>query len=209
MRWLTYASANHALFRGTIARSYVQSLDCPALNGRRNMDDVIAGHQASGEFDARLWRLLCVPPLIAGDDPEPLGVLLLARVPQAQVLELVYLGLTPEARGRRLGDLLVRQAIASVNDSGMARLSLAVDAKNAPALRLYYRHGLIRSGSRLAMMRDLRPPAVAALPMFDAPAASAEPATGSFEEMPYVPATPSRKQIDETDEVDEKRADPQ
>jgi ribosomal protein S18 acetylase RimI-like enzyme len=35
-------------------------------------------------------------------------------------------------------------------------LSLAVDSRNVPALRLYYRHGLRRIGSRTAMVKDLR-----------------------------------------------------
>jgi ribosomal protein S18 acetylase RimI-like enzyme len=38
----------------------------------------------------------------------------------------------------------------------VALLSLAVDARNAPALNLYYRHGLQRVGSKLALMKDLR-----------------------------------------------------
>jgi ribosomal protein S18 acetylase RimI-like enzyme len=35
-------------------------------------------------------------------------------------------------------------------------LSLAVDSKNAPALKLYHRHGLSRICTRLALIRDLR-----------------------------------------------------
>jgi ribosomal protein S18 acetylase RimI-like enzyme len=36
------------------------------------------------------------------------------------------------------------------------RLTLAVDARNIPALKLYYRHGMTRVASKLAFMRDLR-----------------------------------------------------
>jgi len=36
------------------------------------------------------------------------------------------------------------------------RLSLAVDARNVPALKLYYRQGMTRVTSKLAFMRDLR-----------------------------------------------------
>jgi len=35
-------------------------------------------------------------------------------------------------------------------------LTLAVDSRNAPAMKLYFRHGLKRVGSRSAMIRDLR-----------------------------------------------------
>jgi len=38
-------------------------------------------------------------------------------------------------------------------------LSLAVDSRNGPALKLYFRHGLKRVGSRLALLRDLHPAA--------------------------------------------------
>jgi ribosomal protein S18 acetylase RimI-like enzyme len=35
-------------------------------------------------------------------------------------------------------------------------LTLAVDSKNEPALRLYFRHGMQRIAARVAMIRDLR-----------------------------------------------------
>jgi hypothetical protein len=38
----------------------------------------------------------------------------------------------------------------------LPRLCLAVDALNVPALKLYYRQGMQRVGSKLALMRDLR-----------------------------------------------------
>lgn len=156
MRWVQYDSRSHKAFSETIAATYEQSMDCPALNGRRNMEDVMAGHQASGEFVPALWRLLCEDPLPTTTEARPLGVLLLAPIPQASAVELVYLGLIPAARGRRLGDLLVKHALAGVAENAMNRLTLAVDARNAPALQLYYRNGLCRVGAKLAMMRDLR-----------------------------------------------------
>jgi len=64
--------------------------------------------------------------------------------------------LTPAARGRRLGELMMRQALAVTARRRQPRLCLAVDAENVPALKLYYRHGMRRVGSKLALMRDLR-----------------------------------------------------
>lgn len=156
LEWVSYSAATRDLFKRAIAATYERSLDCPALNGLRDMDDVLAGHQATGEFDPAHWRLLCRPPPAAGGDPDPLGVLLLARVPAANAVELVYLGLAPAARGRRLGDHLVKRALAGVVELRATRLTLAVDAKNEPALKLYYRNGMARAGSKVAMMRDLR-----------------------------------------------------
>jgi mycothiol synthase len=150
--WLTYSPATHAAFAATIVQSYHESLDCPALNGLRDIDDVIAGHKASGaagEFDPSLWFVL-------REQGQPVAVLLLARTGHNDTAELVYLGLVPAARGRGLADLIMRQALHTLGAHGLASLALAVDGNNAPALRLYHRHGLRRIGSKLAMLRDLR-----------------------------------------------------
>jgi mycothiol synthase len=147
--FLTYSSETHRRFAATIAASYEKSLDCPALNGLRDLEDVIAGHKAAGQFDPALWFLLC-------KSETPQGVLLLTRTAGADAMELVYVGLTPEARGQDLGDLLVRQALAVTRHERCSRLTLAVDSLNAPALKLYYRHGFRRIADKLALMRDLR-----------------------------------------------------
>src|SRR5262249_18196923 len=127
------------------------SQDCPALNGMREMDDVIAGHMATGDFDPNLWWVLC-------QENQPMAVLLLSRVPQGSTMELVYLGILPEARGKGFGDFLMQRALATAFSDNRENLSLAVDSRNRPALRLYYRHGMRRIGSRIAMIRDLRDP---------------------------------------------------
>jgi ribosomal protein S18 acetylase RimI-like enzyme len=152
----TYSSQNHSLFARTILRSYQGSLDCPGLNGLRDVEDIVAGHKTSGEFDPQYWFLL-------SEGQTPQAVLLLSKVPRTEGVELVYLGLAPEARGRGVGDVLVRQALWAVRQMNLSLLSLAVDAQNAPALRLYHRHGFVQVGSKLAMMRDLRQPRDGAL----------------------------------------------
>jgi ribosomal protein S18 acetylase RimI-like enzyme len=53
--------------------------------------------------------------------------------------------------------MLVRQALTTTAAAKLPRLSLAVDSRNEPALRLYYRHGMQRVCSKVALMRDLRP----------------------------------------------------
>ncbi|HEX3359149.1 MAG TPA: GNAT family N-acetyltransferase, partial [Tepidisphaeraceae bacterium] len=146
----SYSEHTHAAFVQAIRGSYEASRDCPALNGVRDMDDVIAGHRATGDFDPRLWGILC-------RREKPVAVLLLSRLPQGAVMELVYLGLMAEARGKGIGDLLMKQAIATTAAEGRESLSLAVDAGNGPALGLYYRHGMQRIGSRVALLRDLHP----------------------------------------------------
>ncbi len=149
MRWVKYSEQTHEQFGRTVIASYQGSLDCPALNGLRSMEDILAGHKASGIFDPDAWHLL-----MEGD--RPLGVLLLCDSLRNDAMELVYLGLLPAARGRKLGELMMKQAMATAGARGHGRLCLAVDARNTPALKLYYRHGMARIGSKLAMLRDLR-----------------------------------------------------
>jgi mycothiol synthase len=148
MRFINYSETTYELFGQAILGSYKESLDCPALTGVRQIEDVIAGHKATGEFDPGLWQVLV-------ENSRPVGVLLLSRVVGQDSLELVYLGLAREARGRGLGDLLMRSAMQQVIGTGRRRLSLAVDRKNTPALKLYYRFGLARLTSKLAMIRNL------------------------------------------------------
>lgn len=143
-----YGPDTHGQFVRAIQGSYEGSLDCPALNGRRKMDDVIAGHKATGVFDPTMW-------FVAREQGEPRGVLILSPAAHSDAVELVYLGLTVGARGRGLGDALMRLALATTAARGRTELSLAVDSSNAPALRLYFRHGMKRIGSRIALIREL------------------------------------------------------
>jgi GNAT superfamily N-acetyltransferase len=149
MAWIPYSAETHAQFGQAILSSYQGSLDCPALNGRRSIDDIIAGHQASGLFDPALWFLL-------REQETDLGVLLLSESLRSDGIELIYLGLCPAARGRKLGELMMRQAFAAVTARQQSRLCLAVDSQNTPALKLYYRHGMHRIASKVALLRDLR-----------------------------------------------------
>jgi RimJ/RimL family protein N-acetyltransferase len=147
--WENYSSVTHGKFARTIQATYENSLDCPTLSGLRQIEDVIASHKASGEFDPNHWFLLY-------ERENPVAVLLLAHSPRTDAMELVYLGLTPPARGRGLGTLALRKALRTALEADIGRLTLAVDAGNDPALKLYYRHGMERIGSKLAMIRDLR-----------------------------------------------------
>lgn len=151
MRFLAYSPQAHGLFADAILQSYRDSLDCPALSGLRDIEDIIAGHRSTGDHDPAMWQLLM-------ERDNPLGVLLLSRIPHTDAVELVYLGLRPEARGNGLGTLLMQQAMHLILADHRRSLSLAVDSRNEPALKLYYRHGMQRIAARLAMIRDLRSP---------------------------------------------------
>jgi ribosomal protein S18 acetylase RimI-like enzyme len=149
VRLANYSEQTHDLFCTVIQQSYVQSLDCPGLSEMRNIEDVIAGHKAAGEFDPGNWFVLM-------EGKTPIGVILLSSLPANQTMELVYLGVVPSARGQGIGKFLFRHALALTSRSQFGRLNFAVDAGNRPALNLYYQHGMQRIGSKIAMLRDLR-----------------------------------------------------
>jgi len=142
---VTDSPENRPLFKTAIEGSYEHSLDCPKLHGKRTIDEVVAAHQATGEFDPQLWFCML-------ENDKPIGVLLLSRLNDDRGLELVYLGLTPAGRGKGYGDYFLQLALAETSLTKGKQLTLAVDEANTPALKLYYRHGLSQVQERLAMM---------------------------------------------------------
>jgi len=130
--------------------TYVDTLDCPGLAGLRHSSEVLEGHRRAGRFDPTLWTLLRVGDSLA-------GALLLNATPHLQAIELVYLGLTPAARGRGLGRLLINRALAIANERRVRSVMLAVDQENAPALRLYRAAGFRRLAQRSALVWPVAP----------------------------------------------------
>ena len=126
-----YAPHNRTTFLRTLLATYDGSLDCPELNGSRTPDELL---DAFGDPDAGGWFLV----MEAG---ESVGVVMLGRGSDADVIEIAYLGLAPAARGRGLGGQLVRFAIDAARADGSNAVTLSVDVRNEPALRLYRRHG--------------------------------------------------------------------
>ena len=144
-----YDQSTHFRFGRCIERTYIDSLDCPRLNGRRDINDIIDGHKAAGEFDPELWMLL------SDLDGTDLGVLLLNRLQGRAGYELVYIGLTPEGRGKGLADCLIRTALNALSAEGGGQIVTACDASNAPARKLYHRHGFGQLYARRALVKEL------------------------------------------------------
>ena len=111
--------------------TYTGSLDMPELEGTRGLEDILAGHQAAGLFVPERWRLGRIP-----GEPEAAAVLLLTQAPGRDAWEVIYLGLTPSARGRGLGRAVIRHALELARGQAPV-LELAVDLRNTPAVRLY------------------------------------------------------------------------
>ena len=146
--WRPFDATLESEFRAVLQATYAGSLDMPELEGARALDDILESHRNAGRFAAERWQL----GRVLGK-PEAAAVLLLAEVPGRNVWEVIYLGLTPAARGRGLGRAVIERAL------GLARgrvpwLELAVDLRNTPALRLYEATGFMALAGRRARPPD-------------------------------------------------------
>jgi ribosomal protein S18 acetylase RimI-like enzyme len=148
VRFEPWSEERRDVFMDVLQRSYEQTLDCPALQGMRSIEDIMAGHMSVGQFDPSLWTVMYV-------NDEPVGVTLLNPVPDQQCVELVYLGLAAPFRGRGLGRCMLGHALAQCRATNLPRITLAVDEANKPADRLYRRSGFRVATRKLAMIRQI------------------------------------------------------
>lgn len=139
----TYSEANKGEFLRALDSSYVGSLDCPGLTGRRETADVMRGHQHTGVFDPTLWFLI-------REGERILGAMLLSQVVGRSAVEIVYVGLCPEGRGQGLGSAAMAKAFEEGRRRGARWLTVAVDQSNQPALGLYSRWGFAEIARRRA-----------------------------------------------------------
>lgn len=130
-------------------RTYEHTLDCPGLLGLRQTPDILEGHRSIGVFEPGLWTMVRV-------NGKGAGVLLLNPVPASRSVELVYLGMVPEARGAGLASRLLRYGLGLLAGRPERSVTLAVDDQNTPAMKLYHAHGFRRSLRRVALIRALR-----------------------------------------------------
>jgi ribosomal protein S18 acetylase RimI-like enzyme len=130
----TYDTCDRRVFEDTLVRTYVGSLDCPEVTGLRNGEEIITGHRAQGRHDPGRWWLAR-----AGD--RPVGVLLLAEMPEWEAWDISYVGLVPEARGRGYGKELVRRALRTGWEASAGQVTVSVDTRNSPACELYRKMG--------------------------------------------------------------------
>ena len=100
------------------------------------------------DFDPAIWFLA------EGDGG--LTGMCLCRVYEDQAW-IVSLGVDPDARGRGLGEALLRHAFACLRDRGMARVGLSVSSRTSrSAWRLYERVGMRDAGGWVAFEKVLR-----------------------------------------------------
>lgn len=144
---------SHPAFSQLLAETFVQTLDCPALADFRTAEQLARGYLESSTLDRAGSRLLRI-------DGEWAAVLVVSHhrpnappvgdstnrqratgEPVSGFLELSYMGVTCRWRGAGLGMRLASAAISQAERNQAARIVLAVDLKNRPAVEIYRRLG--------------------------------------------------------------------
>jgi GNAT superfamily N-acetyltransferase len=139
------ASPAFADLRTALERTYVDTRDCPELCGLRDTADVVASHRSTGVFDPSTWWIVRDEAAGAAQ-----GCVLMSHCPEHNAVELVYIGLGPELRGRGLARDLLRCAIARTARLGAREVTCAVDRRNHAAVRLYESLGFTSFAGRSA-----------------------------------------------------------
>lgn len=132
-------------FAGALLATHAGTLDCPELDRGRTPEEVVAGFALPAGF----W-----PWHFRGYAGGRVAGLTLAE-PRGGVLELTYLGVVPDARGRGFGGRLLRRVLHQAAGGGFGAVELSVDERNEPALRLYRRHGFGETDRREVLLAQL------------------------------------------------------
>jgi mycothiol synthase len=134
LNYQPYPACSQQLFQDILLRTYESSLDCPELGCLRSPPEILEGHRAQGQHDPHRWWL-------AWDHSDPVAILMTTFIPAWQALDVSYVGVVPEARRRGLGKELMERALREGKAAGASQVTLAVDARNKPALDLYQQIG--------------------------------------------------------------------
>ena len=146
-----YREARRAELLSILDATYEGTLDCPRLHGMRRTADILAGLRGSNGWVPGLWTMLHL-------DGAPSGTVLLTPSHEPGTVELAYLGLSPVARGRGLGRVLLSHGLSLASRRGFRSVRLAVDVNNDPARKLYRHFGFEPRRRRLAFVMDVRAP---------------------------------------------------
>ncbi|MEI7460695.1 MAG: GNAT family N-acetyltransferase [Pirellula sp.] len=137
-----------------IEATYIETLDVPELNGLRNIEHTLEGYAST---QPRMTQ-----PRIPGtwwviqEGCVNIGCLLLTPNDD-QHCELTYLGLAPTSRGLGHSRAIMDHLDRWVTSHGFERMTLAVDIRNTPAIRLYQSRGFVAERFVQAWIRVAEP----------------------------------------------------
>jgi ribosomal protein S18 acetylase RimI-like enzyme len=114
----------------------------------------IGGDEPGAKFDEHLDRVGAEHIWIAESNGSPIGMsALIASTDEAELEPIVV---TPEWRGRGVGEALARTVIAAARQRGERQVITRPVARNDAALRFFHRLGFDALG-QLELIADLRP----------------------------------------------------
>ena len=142
------SALTHDVLCSTLEKTFIGSLDCPAIHGKRNTQDIIASHKGFEQNDLSLWFTIL-------SDKELAGVLFMNHLQNESILELAYLGITPEMRNKGIAIDAMSHAVNQAVKRGCNKIVLAVDDTNVPAISLYKKVNFRETTKRVAMFCPL------------------------------------------------------
>jgi len=151
LTWRPYEQRDEDMLAELIGMTYRESLDCPAIARARTPADAIDSHKTSGRFRPDWWWL-------AFRRGEPAGCVLVNEANTCRAADVVYMGVVPSHRRKGLGRAMLRRAQRTAFQEGFRDVTLAVDAQNEAARRLYETEGFQRTAAKLAFVMLRKPP---------------------------------------------------
>jgi len=147
LSWQSCKSISPAELCRVIAGTYEHSLDCPVLAELRGADDSLESHKASGIWRPDFWWIakLCGAP--AG------CVLVNDSASNPGDMDLIYMGVGAQFRGRGLGRQMVLLAMQQAKAARRQFMHVVVDASNPYARKMYEKEGFVLTNRRLAYIR--------------------------------------------------------
>ncbi len=118
-----------------LERTYVDTRDVPELNGLRDIESTLEGYASAIEGVPKTWWAVRSKGV-------NIGCLLLTPTAR-KGCEITYLGLIPEWRGQGVSKVVMNFVRDWAIESGIEGLTLAVDLRNIPAIRLYQSCGFV------------------------------------------------------------------
>jgi mycothiol synthase len=143
--WSVLNVSNELIFENCLLASYIDTQDCPELNGIRSIDEIMTGLRRTAHDPSRWW--------IIEHEHQPIGVVILANGITPDAWELAYFGLIPQVRGKGFGRAILRQSLSLAKSVGMEKMTLMVDSRNQIAMSLYRSVGFEIIGAREVFLR--------------------------------------------------------
>lgn len=123
-----------AEYAGLIEATYERTKDFPELSGVCPAGEVLRGYQEDNIFRPEIWFKI-------RKDGREIGALILGDHERDRYLELTYMGLIPEARGRGFAREVVEFALGTARDLGRQFVLVSVDVRNDSAYHAYINRG--------------------------------------------------------------------